>query len=382
VGNAAFILTRAFVDSTVSGTAAGGSPLESFLREYLDKTGGVWDEVEPQVYDVALPPGTELSTGRGRDGGVLRLTFDPEALPEHPSAQLASFGTPLVDRLLGDSLRRGRAGLLYYVGLNLQPHDLLTRLRRSVRVVAATILIERVRALHFPQMAFWFQAAFVSDQKEQIILPVAVDLHYGREVRHRDELLDPARLAERPAAPLPPARALSLTGGYRLARAQILRSVAALANNRGRELTERCDLQIARLTRYCADLRDELDEQKRRSKSAEATARHAERVSALEREHQVRAAELRNKSVLHVDLRLLQLLRIEQPKLLLRIVVTAENSAQGRLEVIWDPLSDAVEAVACPLCGKPSYDFTMNRAGQISCAACPPAPTSGKPPRR
>ena len=44
--------------------------------------------------------------------------------PDRTSAQLASFGTPLVDQLLGDALQRGRAGHFYLVGLNLQPHDL------------------------------------------------------------------------------------------------------------------------------------------------------------------------------------------------------------------------------------------------------------------
>ncbi len=364
------------MDSTIS-------PLESFLREYLDKTGGVWDEVEPQVYDVALPAGTELPTGRGNDSGVMRLTFDPEALPEHPAAQLASFGTPLVDRLLNDALQRGRAGQFYVVGLNLQPHDLLNRLRRSLHVAPATLNLERVRALHFPQVVFWFQTAFVSDQKEQIVLPVAVDLHYGREVRHRDELLDAARLAEHPSPPLPPARASSLMCGYRLARSQILRSVTALANNRGRELTERCEVQIARLERYYADLRTELDEQKRRARNAdEATARHAERVIALNHEQKLRVAELRKKSILSVDLRLLQLLRIEQPKLLMQTVLTADDHAPGRLEMIWDPLLEVVEAVLCPNCGKPSYDFTLSRTGQVGCGACKPTPTTGKPPRR
>ena len=128
--------------------------------------------------------------GPGRRLGVVRLTFDPEALPEHPSAQLASFGTPLIDRLLDDAVQRGRSGQFYLVGLNLQPHDLPTRLRRSLHVAPATLQVGRVRALHFPQAVFWFQAAFVSDQKEQIVLPVAVDLHYGREVRHLDALLD------------------------------------------------------------------------------------------------------------------------------------------------------------------------------------------------
>jgi len=94
------------VESTHLDAATIISPLESFLREYLDKTGGIWEEVEPQVYDMVLPEGTELP-GRGGDVGVVRLTFDPEALPEHSSAQLASFGTPLVDRLLNDAVKRG-----------------------------------------------------------------------------------------------------------------------------------------------------------------------------------------------------------------------------------------------------------------------------------
>ena len=74
-------------------------------------------------------------------------------------------------------------------------------------------------------MVFWFQAAFVSDQKEQtqILPPLAMDLHYGAmEVRHAETLLDSrSRLAEQPAQVLPPVRSLSLQAGYRLARDQI-----------------------------------------------------------------------------------------------------------------------------------------------------------------
>ena len=47
----------------------------------------------------------------------MRLVFDPEAIPEHPGAQLASYGTPLVDRLLADAVNRGRHVVLYLVGL-------------------------------------------------------------------------------------------------------------------------------------------------------------------------------------------------------------------------------------------------------------------------
>src|SRR5881227_3729468 len=33
------------------------TPLETFVRDYVETAGGVWDEVEPEVYDILLPAG-------------------------------------------------------------------------------------------------------------------------------------------------------------------------------------------------------------------------------------------------------------------------------------------------------------------------------------
>ena len=168
------------------------SPLEELLRTYLETVGGVWDEVEPQVYDVLVP-------GEG-GGGVQRITFDPEALPEHPGAQLASFGTPFIDLLLADAVRRGRRGPFYMVGLNLTPHDLAGRVRRALTLAPPLeLLVERVRALHFAQVVFWFQAEFVSDQKEQEILAV-----------------DARITALRPGSPPSPSSCWTISGSWRL----------------------------------------------------------------------------------------------------------------------------------------------------------------------
>src|SRR6266850_5792747 len=126
------------------------SPLETFVRDYVEATGGDWDEVEPQVYDVLLPVGGAGAEGRE----IVRIAFDPEALPEHPGAQLASFGTPLVDRLLADAVTRGQYARLYVVGLNLAPHDLAGLCRRALTLPAESNLkLERARPLHFGQAA-------------------------------------------------------------------------------------------------------------------------------------------------------------------------------------------------------------------------------------
>jgi hypothetical protein len=343
------------------------SPLEGFVRDYVEATDGVWDEVEPQVYDVLLPAGPG-----GEEGGVVRIAFDPEALPEHPGAHLASYGTPLIDRLLADAVTRGRYARLYVVGLNLAPHDLAGLVRRALTLPAESALkLERARPLHFRQGAFWFQATFTSDQKEQEVVPVALDLHYGRQVRHLDQLLDHGRLSEASAALLAEARRLSLAAAYPLARDAVLPTVAALANARGREAAAHVERQVARMTRYYADLRAELDEQVRRARSrGEDLARFAGRREALEREERFRITELRQKSTLRVELRLLTVLVVEQPKLLVRGTVQGQRNQSAALELVWDPLTGAVEAVPCPACGRPTYAWEWTRQGRLVCPAC------------
>ena len=361
-------------------TGSSPSPLEGFLRDYAEVTGGMWDEVEPQVYDLMLP----VREGAGEE--IVRLVFDPEAIPEHPGAQLASYGTPLVDRLLADAVNRGRHLELYRVGLNLAPQGVDDRLRRAVALPPGFALkVERARPLHFPQAVFWFEATFVSDQKEQDLLTVAIDVHHGRQVRHLEELLDRAHLAERPWTPLAEAPHPGLITAYPIARDRVVRTLSALANTYHRELHERLEKQLERIGRYYADLRSEVEEQAKKAKAREEeTAKFAARIEGLEREEQLRAGELRRKSQLKVHLRLLNLLIIHQPKLLMQTAVVASSSGTsvGRLEWVYDPLIEAVEAAVCPECRHPTFKFAVTRQGRLVCPACASATSAPARPGR
>jgi hypothetical protein len=351
-------------------TESSHSPLEEFLRGYTDVAGGMWDEVEPQVYDLMLP-------GRGptHEPEMVRLVFDPEAIPEHPGAQLASYGTPLVDRLLTDAVDRGRHLVLYKVGLNLAPRGLEGQLRRAVTLPSGfAITIERSRALHFPQAVFWFEATFVSDQKEQDLLTVAIDAHYGRQVRHLERLLDRLHLAAKPWSPLAEAPHPGLAATYPIARDRVVRTLSALANTDQRELGERLHRQLERIGRYYRDLRAEVEEQAQKARNRDDPARFASRLEALTREEDLRSAELRRKSQLKVHLRLLNLLVVHQPKLLLRAAVVSAGSVVGRLDWVWDPLIESIEAAVCPECRRPTFEFGVTLQGRLVCATCAAAP--------
>ncbi len=360
------------MESNASSTTGGAlSPLEQFLRDYAEASGGMWEEVEPQVYDLMLPD--RESEGEPK---VVRVAFDPEAIPEHPGAQLASRGTPLVDRLLADAVEHGRRVILYFVGLNLASSGLHDRVRRAVSLPPGfTLEVESVRPLFFPQAAFWFEATFVSDQKEQEILPVAIDLHYSRQVRHLDRLLDRGRLADAPSQPMAEARHPGLSSAYPIARDRVLRTLAALANTRHRELEVRLSRQLERIGRYYGDLRAEVEEQGRRAQSrSEDSTRFKSRLEALSREEQLRTGELRQKSQLRVHLRLLNLVVIYQPKLLVGTIASnptrKPTPTATKLEWVWDPLIENVEATSCPQCHHPTFELSLTRQGGLACPAC------------
>ncbi|MFI5378612.1 MAG: hypothetical protein ACHRHE_04890 [Tepidisphaerales bacterium] len=333
-------------------------PLERFLRDYTELRQGAWDEIEPQVYDVLM------------DEEVLRVTFDPEALVEHPAAQLASAGSPLVDRLLADARQRWSFARLHRLGLNLHPHNLEARLRRTIALAdKQTLQLDRVRPLNFTQAVYWFTAEFISDQREQEVLCVGADLHHLREVRHLDRLLDLNQLSDAPVELYADARRASTSAGYRLARDSAVRTLGTLANTRAREIAARVDRQAGRMQRYYDQLLAELDERARREGDTEAESRLASRKEAVVRERQLRIAEVRQKGELRVRLELTNLLLIQQPKLLMHATL-AEHQQSAAIEIVWDPLTDAMEAVACPKCRRPGFAFRFEPRAGLGCADC------------
>jgi hypothetical protein len=121
---------------------------------------------------------------------------------------------------------------------------------------------------------------------------------------------------------------------------------------------------------YYAQLRREADEQMARGADPlTAAARAAARLQAIEREEQLRCAELRQKSMIRVRVQLARAMIVQQPKLAIFAAIREKAGPVRQLNAVWDPLSDAVEAIACPACGQPTFALRVHRQG-IGCAVC------------
>ena len=207
-------------------------PLEEFLIDYVDAVGGVADEIEPQVFDVLMPAVGDPAFSSWAEAPQ-RIAFDPEALPEHPSAQLLTFGSALLDELLARAKTRGQIGLAFLDDVHLQPHALTQRVAHDLVLPnQLTLRVENVRPLYVTHSVFWFEATYLGDEKEQVLHQIAVDRYYGRQVRYLDELLDSERFTGTRRWAFADAKSLPVDRAYFAARDAVVRTVTAEVNTR------------------------------------------------------------------------------------------------------------------------------------------------------
>ena len=152
-----------------------------------------------------------------------------------------------------------------------------------------------MRPLFFPQAAFWFEATFVSDQKEQETCRWRSTCITGRQVRHLDRLLDRGRLAETPSLPLAetrhpglasayPIRGTALSGPSRLWPTPGIASQDGWPGSSNASAATTATFELRWRSRTVAQSR------------GEDSARFKGRLEALYREEQVRTAELRRRA--------------------------------------------------------------------------------------
>jgi hypothetical protein len=94
----------------------------------------------------------------------------------------------------------------------------------------------------------------------------------------------------------------------------------------------------------------------------------------------VRLEELQRKTMLRVQLQLINLLHVKIPRLFLTTRLMPVEGAHGApprpipLNLTWDPLSEKTDAIACPNCQHPTFELRLWRQSALRCPSCERAP--------
>ena len=342
----------------------GQDGVEAFTVAAIELAGGVVERGAGGVHTVLWPePGSAGLTLR-------QLVFDPELLDEAPDAELVSFASPTLERLLQDTTAAGRVARAFLDTVATPSRSMAEQLRRAYRFLEGAWIPQSGRPWWVPTGVFLFRVRYLSDERAEDLLEVAVNLTDGRLLRRLEDTLhrhglvaDPVEawpmMVERPAAEL-----------YAVARREIEHRLSAPLGSRRRELEARLTRESRRAQAYYAELIRELETQRAElaPDNPEQAALGSKRL-AIERERDGRLGELRAKYRLSAELSLLSILRLYLPRVVFAGTLAGKRR-EAPLALTWDPVERTGEPVRCVRCDRLTYEVGLHRAGGIACPRC------------
>jgi hypothetical protein len=355
------------------------SSLSDFVLDFCRLLGGMVEPPAYGVYEVLLPEGAAARLGIEP---FQRFAFDDQA-PVEGVTQLA-YGHRLVEHM-AELARSAPANARFYIN-DVRPDKAgLPGLARLALSFPNAGLAEAPGAMEsramFAYVRFNFKATLLSDEKREQLVTVLMNAQTGAladEFSAQEEY----RLAEASVwgeLPLAPATWTAEADGLASANlrrlleraghdAQInLGETLAAFEGRARRLLE---LDRARLEAYYADLERDLERRLKRAAGEEAKeAILASKLAATRADHASKLADVEAKYQLRLELDLLNLAVIFQPKVTLPMRIENRQTSVMRT-VVWDPLRHRVEPLACDVCFRPNARLFLCHNGHLACAGC------------
>jgi hypothetical protein len=338
--------------------------IEAFTVAAIERLGGAIEQRADGLHTFLWP---------AEDTGELetcQLGFDPELIDEEPDAELVTFASPTLERIVQRATASGRVARGV---LNATPTDsarTAERLARSYRFFDASWTPEAGRPWWLPVALFLFRARYLSDAREEDLVEVGINLADGRILRRLDEAMERYDLLPDPPEAWPMMAELPTGEAYALARAELERKILSPLGRRRRELETRLARENGRAAAYYDERGRELQEQWQSLPAGDPGRAPLEsKLRAIGLEREARLAELRGKYSLEAEVTLLSVLRLYLPRVIFRGRLTGKRQATG-LKLAWDPVEQAGEPGRCGRCGGLTYEMGLHRSGVVACLPC------------
>ncbi len=366
------------------------SDLADFVLNAFRQKNAIVDPPAYGVHEALLPD--EIAHRWGVPP-FLRLSFDdtsqPVSLPRQEAKEIVrlGYGHPLVETL-AEELRDHLACAIAHVNnVRLDKRGLAQLARQSVslpnaRLTAMPRQVERPALSYY--VVFNFKVALITDEKQERLVSVMMDLQAGHAVADRAQLESRLSLENEsafeglPAADVrwmqmgpenePLARPVLSALLERATRAA-LDEMATPLRNLQRRAARHLELDCARLMEYYDDLAHDLERRIARASDDERRESLEAKLTAVEAERKAKLADVEAKYRLRIEMTLVNLMVITQPKVLLPVRI-GDRHTQIEQTVVWDPLLHQLEPLVCDVCGQPGERLFLCAGGHLAHKKC------------
>ena len=359
------------------------SELETFVLDYLEEAGSLVEPPAYRIYEVILP---EVIAERWDVPAYLQLAFTDT---EREEAIRLGYNHPLVEKMVKEAHNRFASTCLFTNNLRLDKKGIDEIAIKNWAILNARTqpqkrsTVFRVRSVY---VRFNFKAAIVSDDKQERLVSVLMDAHTGSRVvdthliESRATAVTPDDvLTSLPYAPMrwqpkdgiqlkSPLEEMTLSALLERAKTAVLQEMQADLTNLQKRVTRFRQLDEARLADYYDTLANDL-QNRLRSASPERKAGLQDKLTAVQTERTHKLADLAERYQVHINLELLNLLVVQQPKLI-QTVEIANRNTHINAYAIWDPLRHQLEPLQCQVCDRPAQRLYLCHNGHLAHEDC------------
>ncbi|MBP7960542.1 MAG: hypothetical protein KBG20_02460 [Caldilineaceae bacterium] len=357
--------------------------LSRFVLDFLEKEGSVVTPPSFGIHEALLPE--DLAASLQIDDFV-HLSFDPEQ-PATPDGPLRlSVNHPLVETMAERVAAQPANATAYINGVRLQKTGLLDLARKQFGFPNARLdgvpKMQEERELHH-YVQFNFKITTITEEKQESQATVIMDLQSGHAVTDPDQLRLLAVLDPQPAfdtlLSAPPrwtaaGDALAdetlqalLPRAESVLRAQMAERLDGVATR----IQHNLELDLARIEEYYDGLAGDMRRRRTRLAEDETDRIQAldDKLTALDAERRKKLDDVRGRYVLRVEIELINVLIMVQPKVTLPATI-GNRTATIQRTVVWDPLFHHLEPLVCDVCGQPGEGMTLCTGGHLAHEDC------------
>ena len=364
--------------------------LSKFVLDYLEEAGGVAMPPEFGIYDVLLP---EELAAKLALADYVRLTFTAPGQPESTAPQQAptdvvqlNITHTLVERMAQTLTQQPANAQSYIHGVRIDKRGLATLARThyplpNARIDEVAKSQEEASQHHY--LLCNFKVTLVSEEKQEELVAIVMDVQAGHVVTDTTILQQLAIIDPEPTyLGLPIAQPRWSSTGDALApatlQALLPRAEAALRQQLAPQvatLTTRMDrhllLDLARIGDYYEEMTTDLERRRSRLAAEDQERRQGfdEKLAMLAAERAAKLADAQSRYKLRVEMQLLNVLLVTQPKVTLPVTISNRTATITRT-VVWDPLTRRLEALVCDVCGQPGEGLHLCTGGHLAHTAC------------
>jgi hypothetical protein len=352
--------------------------LEEFVLDFAHETGALVERPAFGLIDVLWSD----DIARRLDVTPLQtLTFHEDVAAAHPDAVWVTIGHPLVERIEQEVRQRGQTVRWYVNAVRLDKRGLFDIIKREVGLSNAWLApepgaVER-RQVHY-YVRFNFRVALITDEKQEELVSVLMDLNSGRpawEVEREQMPLEQEPhfhdLIEAPLTWAPqwaPLSAEAIAGLHERAGRAAAEKLAPILDAIQRRTARRLELDRARLEAYYDDTEADLQRRLERTEDEDRRRNLEEKLAFARADRAAKLADVEAKYRLRLALDLINVSLIAQPKLALDVRVENRYTCAVR-SFVWDPLLKRLEPGVCDTCKRAFYRLHLCTNGHLMCDA-------------